>query len=609
MYSFQELGKSAVIPFTALMVALVMNGATQFSVRAHDTPLISATEPAGPQHMSHVTRVPAGAVKSPQISSVLNAASFTSTLARGSLASIFGANFTPQEPASATSMPLPDTLAGVSVTVGGVAAPLLYVSGTEINFQVPFEVLAGNSANVVVTGTSASASFKVPLADYAVGIFTYGDHDPVIVHAATNAMVTSASPAVPNETVVAYGTGIGKLHNPPSSGSASANSKAMDSPTATVGGKSARVIFAGLTPGSVGLAQFNIQIPATIPSGNLPLVITFPGDVSPAVNLAVKGNTQAQLSDNTLALFLASVGGGGTDYTIYGTIDVTSFLFSMVLPTTKEWVVLGKWASYSYAPISMDVFAQDSQVYEVLTESPGTATEVCNFSKFNPITGKVSPGPGLPHGCDLSHFGFVGKSIYLRLPVYYDLFNGYVGGEFQVITNGKATTLLSRKDPDNQATMDVADHGILYAIIKHSDNGPVDVWTRNLTTGHLDTHVRNYLFAKGMFKGMSFRINNGILYIGAIKKADNSFEIWTTDLSVPSSSAPPLQLLQSYPASVGTFDTKVNVDNGKVAIAFSSSSMKHGMAVFDVATGSTQYCDMGAKTEINSFAPLWIPGP
>jgi uncharacterized protein (TIGR03437 family) len=86
---------------------------------------------------------------------------------------------------------------------------------------------------------------------------------------------------------------VGKLNNPVSSGQGSPTSPpavAADTPTITVGGSKAKVSFAGLTPGSVGLAQFNIQLPASLPSGNLPLVIQFPGDSSPAVNLAVKGN-------------------------------------------------------------------------------------------------------------------------------------------------------------------------------------------------------------------------------------------------------------------------------------------------------------------------------
>ena len=53
-------------------------------------------------------------------------------VAAGSLVAIFGRNLAATT-ASATSFPLPKTLAGTSVTFGGISAPLLYVSPTQIN--------------------------------------------------------------------------------------------------------------------------------------------------------------------------------------------------------------------------------------------------------------------------------------------------------------------------------------------------------------------------------------------------------------------------------------------------------------------------------------------
>ena len=56
----------------------------------------------------------------------------------GALATVFGANFTGTGlDASAPSLPLPSSLGGVSVLVNGVAAPVLYESSEQINFQIP----------------------------------------------------------------------------------------------------------------------------------------------------------------------------------------------------------------------------------------------------------------------------------------------------------------------------------------------------------------------------------------------------------------------------------------------------------------------------------------
>src|ERR1035441_3920857 len=77
----------------------------------------------------------------PQISQggVTNAASYSTVLAPGELFSIFGTNLA-SATASAASVPLPMILAGTSVTVNGKPAPLVFVSPTQINAQIPYEV-------------------------------------------------------------------------------------------------------------------------------------------------------------------------------------------------------------------------------------------------------------------------------------------------------------------------------------------------------------------------------------------------------------------------------------------------------------------------------------
>ena len=63
----------------------------------------------------------------------------------------------------------------------------------------------------------------------------------------------------------------------------------LATPTLKVGGAAAQVQFAGLTPGSVGLVQINIQLPPTLPAGNsLPMAIAFGTSAAPKVNLAVR---------------------------------------------------------------------------------------------------------------------------------------------------------------------------------------------------------------------------------------------------------------------------------------------------------------------------------
>ena len=152
---------------------------------------------------------------------------------------------------------------------------------------------------------------RVTLTPYAPSVFTYarslGVYDPIIVHAAGNQLVTPTDPAVPGEYLVVYGTGIGDLTVVPATGAPSPTSPPIAAkmiPKATIAGVNAPVAFAGLTPGGIGLAQFNIQVPENLPSGSsLPLVINFNEATSAPVNVALKPtvlqqpNVSLQLTD------------------------------------------------------------------------------------------------------------------------------------------------------------------------------------------------------------------------------------------------------------------------------------------------------------------------
>ena len=288
---------------------------------------------------------------------VVNAASSSvAKLARGGLATIYGDHFA-SAPTLAGSLPLPLILGGVSVTVGGIQAPLYYVDSGQINFQVPFEVPAASSVDVAVSINGVlSSSASVAMAEYAVGVFSYAN-DPVVVHFSDNSPVTAAKPALPSETLLVYVTGIGKLQNPPRTGAAALSSplaSAADSPSVTVAGTPATVLFAGLTPGAVGLGQVNITLPPDLPSGSLPLAIQFPGDSSPAVNLAVKGNIPSpivSLSAASLAFGNVTTGQSkdlpltvsntGNAPLAVSQVSVTGTGFSVVSPATPFSVAAG----------------------------------------------------------------------------------------------------------------------------------------------------------------------------------------------------------------------------------------------------------------------------
>ena len=118
--------------------------------------------------------------QTPTITDVTNAADFTLSVAPGSLAALFGSNLS-SATESAGSIPLLPVLNNVEVFVNGQQAPLLYVSATQINFQVPYEASPGTATLSVTSGDVVSNSLTFTIATVAPGIFQYGlQHAPSI---------------------------------------------------------------------------------------------------------------------------------------------------------------------------------------------------------------------------------------------------------------------------------------------------------------------------------------------------------------------------------------------------------------------------------------------
>ena len=202
----------------------------------------------------------------------VNSASFAGgvPMAPGSLASIFG-TFANAGTATAQSFPLPKTLGNVEVVVGGAAASLLYVSPTQINFQVsskletPGQVLA----EIKVGGATVGRTQVTSLAG-APGLFVAVNQN--------NQPITASTPIRRGDAVILYATGHGELSAAIEDGQPAPANPLITTkikPRVTIGGVEAEVLFSGLTPGLAGLWQINAVVPAAAPTGaNVPLVVT-----------------------------------------------------------------------------------------------------------------------------------------------------------------------------------------------------------------------------------------------------------------------------------------------------------------------------------------------
>jgi len=88
---------------------------------------------------------------------IVNAASYVQgPIVAGSLAAIFGTGLAASAGTS-PGTPLPTTLNNVSVTMNGTAGPLLFVSPSQINAQVPWSLAGTSQIQVVVTNENGPA--------------------------------------------------------------------------------------------------------------------------------------------------------------------------------------------------------------------------------------------------------------------------------------------------------------------------------------------------------------------------------------------------------------------------------------------------------------------
>ena len=221
---------------------------------------------------------------------VVNAAGFDAAVSPGSLVSIFGSNLAPQTLA-ASVVPLPKSLAGVSVQFNGIGAPLQFVSASQINAQIPWEVSAAGSVSVVVMNNGFSSQpTDVAIATYAPDVFASQGYAIAILGdgslAAPIGVLGSFAtrPAEPGDTLEILATGLGPTNPAGITGSNSADTfRYTGTPVVSIGGVPAKVTFSGLSPQFVGVNQINVEVPADVPTGNgLPVAIQVGGAASSA---------------------------------------------------------------------------------------------------------------------------------------------------------------------------------------------------------------------------------------------------------------------------------------------------------------------------------------
>ncbi len=212
------------------------------------------------------------------INIIANGASFVSgAIAPGELVVIGGSGLGP--PTLVPAAPAADgsyrsQLAGATVRVNGIAAPLVYASANAVAAIVPSSV-AGETAQVTVTYQGqTSMPFPMRVAPSAPGIFTqdFSGAGPAAARNQDGSTNTPANPAKAGEVISLFATGLGRP------GSAV---------RVTIGGEIAPAI--SVDTQSAGVAQVRVRIPDGVRAGAEVAVSLKAGNASsPEVTLAVK---------------------------------------------------------------------------------------------------------------------------------------------------------------------------------------------------------------------------------------------------------------------------------------------------------------------------------
>ncbi len=265
-------------------------------------------------YLASIQGYPAGvtfydsAVNQPTIAAggAVNAASslLGNGIAPGSYISIYGSNFS-IDTNGATYTPLPiaiyDADGGSYTSVGfdaigssgyvEAAGPLTYVSPSQINVQVPWELAGQSTVQIKVDYEPVNGTLlTVPVTTYSPAMFAYSGQ-PAALDANFN-LIGSGNAAVRGQVIQLYCNGLGPVSNTPADGASAVASPLSEitgtMPVVTIGGQNAVVGFAGLAPGFAALYQLNVTVPTGIGTGSQPVTLSIGGVTAPTLNMYVQ---------------------------------------------------------------------------------------------------------------------------------------------------------------------------------------------------------------------------------------------------------------------------------------------------------------------------------
>jgi len=192
----------------------------------------------------------------------------------------------------------PTALDGVSVSVAGKPAYVWYLSPGQLNVQAPEDTVTGYVSITVTNCKATSSAFRFARQALAPGLLAPSNYTAngtpylVALFVSDGAYVLNTStgasfgltsrPAKPNDQIYTFGIGFGDVTPAILPGViAGGGSDLVNHITLSFGATPATIGYQGLTPGAVGLYQFNFTVPSPLANGDYQINVKQNGTLVP----------------------------------------------------------------------------------------------------------------------------------------------------------------------------------------------------------------------------------------------------------------------------------------------------------------------------------------
>lgn len=208
-----------------------------------------------------------------------------SVVAQGGILAVFGEQLAAAH-TKPEGAPLPVALEdpAVEVLINGVAAPLFFVSPTQVNVMVPWEVEPGWADVVVRRGGLESSPMPVFVSEANPNLFTYEGSSALITQTggdnpdapqlgvdgpAPAASVGPANGAEQGQTITVFAAGLGQTDPAAASGALGAGATPVAEQRAYLGGLPVAVASAALSADMVGVYKLEFEVPELASAGEV----------------------------------------------------------------------------------------------------------------------------------------------------------------------------------------------------------------------------------------------------------------------------------------------------------------------------------------------------